>query len=654
MRDAFARVPREIFRIRSVTSTCFLVLVPITSRSQPNIQLCRKVPIKGPFVVPLQGRLVLSISNSSCPPPLGTTRVEDTGVSTARDDVVWAALADGLAGRPRVRVSRDRGKSYPARVEAPLTTSRPVKPAAVMVYGYDGTASTIFFDLDTSRGGVDQVLEDYRTIVRWLDAEGALWVEDVSPSGGRHIYVPLAQPVPFTEARALVEAMATRCRSLDPSPHRSVASGCCRVPGSRHKSGGVQSLTQVLGEAIEAVTVRNTPQVWDALWASTEETRAVIAAAEAAVAAVDPDAPAVPHGNGGLGARMLLIAREGIWDSSRYASASEARMAVIVAAARSGFSLTQVQERILTGAWAGLAGLYAKYSARAKKKTLSREWGRACELVQRTGVDAKGKGVRNSDTSLFKSQRGAPPWLESWYLRRVALEERLPATRESQLLRMVLRAIEEAATKTDSPEISFGVRALAQATGMHPSTIANHLNTLGALSDPLIVRTKRGRGTEADTWTLTESQGPGSRQRRPRKVFAVRPAFRELGIPAALVYEILEETQGEALGLLQISRRARIGRTSAHEALETLANWGLAAHAPGKGWTQGTRSLTSVAVLVGADQAAAEQYRLHKDQRTKWRNWLAKKTHEPATLAEEEDHYPFWLFDPGPDDAHST
>ncbi|MGO4859642.1 helix-turn-helix domain-containing protein [Arthrobacter sp. 2MCAF14] len=169
----------------------------------------------------------------------------------------------------------------------------------------------------------------------------------------------------------------------------------------------------------------------------------------------------------------------------------------------------------------------------------------------------------------------------------------------------------------------------------------------------LIVRTKRGRGTDADTWTLTESQDPVGIPRRPRKVFAVRSAFRELGIPAALVYEILEETQGEPLGVLELSRRARIGRTSAHEALETLANWGLATHDLGKGWVQGKRSLTAVAVLVGADQAAAAQHRLHKDRRTKWRNWLAKRAHEPATLAREDDHYPFWLFDPGPVDPHS-
>lgn len=517
-----------------------------------------------------------------------------------------------------------------------------------MVYGYDGTARTIFFDLDVSRGGGDQVLEDHLWLVQWLNKHSAVWVEDVSPSGGRHIYVPLTQPVPFTEARALVEAIATHCRSLDPSPHRSVASGCCRVPGSRHKSGGVQSLTQVLGEAIEAVTLRNAPRVWDALWTSTEETRAVIEAAESAVTAVDPDATAVADVKGGLGARMLLIAREGLWDSSRYPTASEARMAVIVAAARSGFSMTQIQERMLTGAWAGLAGLYAKYSPGSRKKTLTREWAKACELIQKTPDSTGSRSVRNSDTSLIKSQRGAPSWLESWYQRRVALEEQLPTTRESQVLRMVLRAIEEAATKKDSPEISFGVRSLALSTGMHPSTVANHLITLAAMPDPLIVRTKRGRGTEADTWTLTESQDHRSTMLRPRRVFAVRPAFRELGIPAALVYEVLEELRGESLGVLQVSLRARISRTSAHEALETLANWGLASHTPGKGWRQGTQSLVRVAVLVGADQAAAEQHRLHKAQRADWRCWLAKLTPKPATLASEGDEYPFWLFDPGP------
>jgi hypothetical protein len=595
----------------------------------------------------------LSIDVQPYPLPEGTYRVRGRSVSSSRDDRVWAALAQGLAGRPRVRVSRDRGKSYPARAEASLTSVRPVKPAAVMVYGYDGMAKCLFLDLDSSRGGVDLVDADYRELTRWLGRSGALWVEDVSPSGGRHLYVPLQQPVPFTEARDLVEALATRHRSLDPGPHRSVKSGCCRVPGSRHKSGGVQELTQVLGEAIDAITRRNAPRVWDALWRSTAETRAVLKAAAKVIDSVDPSARAVsPENRAGMGAQMLLVVTEGIWDSSRYQSASEARLGALAAAARSGFSLLQVQERMLSGAWAGLSGLYAKYTARTRNKALSREWAKACDLVAATGGPAGDGTVRNSDTSSTKTQRGTPDWLTSWHARRLVVEQGLPATRESQALRMVLRAVEEAAAKADSRTVSFGVRALAEALGMHASTVAAHLATLGKMPDPLITKTASGRGTDADTWRLNSAfaeEAPTTPSKRPAKVFAVRPAFRELGIPAALAYEQLENAE-EGLSTTEVATGARIGRTSAHEALESLSNWGLAKHTPA-GWVVGVRSLVQVAVMLGADQAAAAQHQKHREERRQWREWLAGREHQPATLAGITEAYPYWLFDPGPGDV---
>jgi len=557
-----------------------------------------------------------------------------------------------------VRVSRDGGRNYPARTETALTAERPARPAAVMVYGYDGMARTLFLDLDSSPAGVEQVNADYRAITGWLGLHGAVWVEDISPSGGRHIYIPLAVPVPFVEAKEIVRALGARYRSLDSNPHSGVASGACRVPGSRHPLGGFQDLTQALGEAVQAVTERNSLQVWKALWDSTAESREVLRAAETVVeASVDPDRPALPQdqqSKGGLGSSMLLIATEGTWDSARYSTPSHARMAVITAAARSGFTLVQIQERMLSGAWPGLAGLYAKYSPRSRKKALTKEWAKACSYVQETDSQVGEKSVRNSDTSRKKTHPLVPSWLEAWHRRRLHLEDQLPSSREGSHLRMVLRSLDEAAAKAGSPQLEFGTRALAESLGFHASTVAEHLVRLGSMPDPVITRTRQGRGTEADTWTLNIPAGQTTEepQWRPRKVFAVRPAFRELGVTAALAYEVLELHNGAPVASSTVAEHARLSRTGAHEALESLSGWGLAKHTPA-GWVVGFRSLIQVAAMLGADRAAAEQHQRHKEERRQWRRWLAGREHHPTPLAGIDEEYPWWLYDPGDGDVTS-
>lgn len=62
----------------------------------------------------------------------------------------WAALAPLLAGQPRVRLSRDGGKSYPQKHERDLTEGLPTSPAAVRIFGKDGTCRAIFLDFDSS------------------------------------------------------------------------------------------------------------------------------------------------------------------------------------------------------------------------------------------------------------------------------------------------------------------------------------------------------------------------------------------------------------------------------------------------------------------------------------------------------------------------
>jgi len=43
-------------------------------------------------------------------------------------------------------------------------------------------------------------------------------VADVSPGGGRHVYVLFSSPLPWPELRAVAWAMALRFPAVDPAP----------------------------------------------------------------------------------------------------------------------------------------------------------------------------------------------------------------------------------------------------------------------------------------------------------------------------------------------------------------------------------------------------------------------------------------------------
>jgi len=60
---------------------------------------------------------------------------------------------------------------------------------------------------------------------------------DVSPGGGRHVYVLFAAPLLWRELRDLARAMAFRFPAIDQAPMSSLG-GQISPPGSRHKSGG--------------------------------------------------------------------------------------------------------------------------------------------------------------------------------------------------------------------------------------------------------------------------------------------------------------------------------------------------------------------------------------------------------------------------------
>ncbi|WP_397337397.1 MarR family transcriptional regulator [Paenarthrobacter nitroguajacolicus] len=578
----------------------------------------------------------------------------------------WAALAPLLAGQPRVRLSRDGGKTYPQKHERGLTETLPTFPAAVRIFGKDGSCSAIFLDFDSSIAGIDWVEADVKSLQSWLHSCGARWIEDHSPNGGRHVYIPLETRVSFSEARDVVEALGTRYRTLDKSPHQNLLHGCMRTPGSPHKRGGHQELAMSLSMAYDVARRPNKVRVWEAIRQDlNDEIASVRALRLAQPLSPDDGAPEVPQVMGRMSRPMHQMALSGLYDANRYASDSEARQAVLTAAAAAGMKLVEVQRRVLQGAWPGLASFYARYASHHRLPSLKRDWNNAVDYLRKNQSTKTGNNnARKSPTSQPDTQRllGTPtnsdPGSEHRYLRswRNALLLREPAyanSRTGLARRMVLRALGAAAHMTASRFVEFGDRSIAVATGLDHTTVGSHLRALRAENDPLVTLVERGRGTKGDLYMLTIPEGLRAAAEdltwRKGKIHSLRPVFRELGLPAAFVYEALESTPG--LTTTELVAQTRLSRTVVSESLEVLAAWKMISRNSARSWRiVATTSLQALAECFGVLDAVAAQLRRYRIERIVWREWLSKNVNTVAELLSPTDDYPWETFEGPPDE----
>jgi DNA-binding transcriptional ArsR family regulator len=623
-----------------------------------------------PITATLPERIILIVHGLPCASPAipvsGVSRNPPASCSPAE---AWAALAPVLAGQPRVRLSKDAGKSYPQKHERNLTEALPSFPAAVRIFGKDGTCAAIFLDFDTSVAGLDWVQADVRAVQSWLHSVGARWIEDYSPNGGRHVYVPLAQRVTFSEARDLVEALGTRYRTLDKTPHQNLLHGCMRTPGSPHKRGGYQELAMSLSMAYDIARRPNNATVWAAM---TKDLGAEIKAVRAlrlqeTFTPETSDAPVLEQPVGRMSRAMQVLAQTGLYDSNRYASDSDARQAVILSAAAAGLQLVDVERRILQGTWPGLASFYARYAARHRLTSLRRDWMSALSYLSKKPTKTEpNDNVRSSTTSQPKTQaagikglhatsnpdaehRHIRTWRSALRIREVTYQE----SRAGMARRMVLRALGEAAHMTASCFIEFGVRSIAVATGLDHTTVGLHLRELRAEKDPLVTLVEEARGTKGDLYMLTVPEELKSAAEdatwQKGKIHALRPVFRELGLPAAFVYEALEHSPD--MQTSDIVRVTRLSRSAVHEALEVLAAWNLVARDGSRAWSVvAATSLKQLAEQFGVLEVVAAQIQRYRDDRIIWREWLAKKIVTVAELLSPDEDYPWETFEGPPDE----
>jgi hypothetical protein len=577
--------------------------------------------------------------------PVRTGVVRRTVDPTAADE--WAALAPLLAARGKMRLSPDGGRNYPGRGVRLVTKTLPSQPAAVHLFDRSGSAPVIALDLDSSRGDVTR---DLAAIDRLLTRHGARWFSDTSPNGGRHVYIPLAEPAPLHEARAFVQGLAARTPTLDVAPMTNVDAGCIRPPGAWHRTGGHQRLDTSIARAVDTFQHPLPSDAWSRLLCDVAAPGTLHPEADTADV-FDPDARPdaeesleALHGWTAPDAEFTRIARTGQWPEQKYRSPSEARQGVLWSCAASGWRLVDVVRRISDGTWPGLASFYARYGDRHRHGALVRDWRNAIAFERsrrakgskrdRSASASKMKPVRKRTTSTHQAQAGAPqgagtgPGIAPHRAVRVwlaAVDHLSP--RLSPTTKAVLYALAEASAVTGHMEVEHGTRSLAIATGLDYTTVGRVLKALReAPADmTLIDLVRTAEGIRADTYALVVPPLlRASCERKPwrrGRIYAVRPAFRALGMSAAFLYDVLERARGPISGR-QAAKDAGLGHSAASEALLDLHAWGLADRVPHRGWVLGDASLARLAEQFGCDEMVAEQVARYRAQRLAWWRWL--------------------------------
>ncbi|WP_285497722.1 helix-turn-helix domain-containing protein [Actinomadura sp. NBRC 104425] len=389
-------------------------------------------------------------------------------------------------------------------------------------------------------------------------------------------------------------------------------------------------------------------------------------------------------GRTAIRADLEETARTGVFDRARYVSSSEARQAVLSSAAARGWRLEQVRARLAPGGeWAAISGwwrddalltaewtkavAFAMPLSDAPAKTpAARELGDSVRGRNTRGIKITPPGPQRvlgqphslttctrrpqpSRTAEKHRTRGlyfvkpggwggtevrSPvPWqareyqrIRTWW-QAVRIVERLLELEwagKALTYRAILRAIGAAAQMSGSTVVEFGTRQLAyMAGGIDHTTVARALQQLRQGPYALIDLVQDARGTRADVYQLVVPDAVAAdaawRSWRAGRIEALHPCFRVLGLPAAFAYEALA---GGEVTASELSTAALLPRSTAYDALRTLAEHGLAERTADGRWRRGDADLDAVAAATGADDLAAAQLDGHRRDRREWYAFL--------------------------------
>lgn len=569
--------------------------------------------------------------------PLPPFPVSET-LDTPSPDELWRLFAPAVAAFGRVRVAQD-GRQFRRVWERNLVPDRrPTRPAAVRTYDRAGDTRCVVFDLDCKKPGVRAtVLRDCERLSGWLAEAGCAFFVDESPSGGRHVYVPLDHKRSQSEIAPLMKSLRASgvLPTLDAGPMVNLTEGCIRPPGAAHRLGGYQRLVTPLNAAAAAATARTTPAAWEALVVQlppAEVTRVDVARLLEAVPA--PAELAASSAGGGparpLSPYFAAIAVTGQYDTDRYGSPSQARAAVVLHAVGRGWAEQDVRREMDAGRWPGLSRLYtdkygSSYAGTAlygRGDQVKGDLGRAAEFIA-------AHPLHRSLTSASRPRRGATEspdlhlrkWAAALYL---ALAERRWEPALGYGRELVLLALADAARRTRRREVEHGIRHLSMNAGtvLNPSSVASHLRALRIEDDPFILLLDSDRGAGADVYELVIPQQYADRlppdDELPPVPRGVHPVFGRLSKPAYRLHTALSSLEG-TVSAGELAEAAHMPVRTVWAVLAELATHQLVTKLGGGLWRAGRRSLDRVARTLGIPARLRDLVSRWREERDAWR-----------------------------------
>jgi len=183
----------------------------------------------------------------------------------------------------------------------------------------------------------------------------------------------------------------------------------------------------------------------------------------------------------------------------------------------------------------------------------------------------------------------------------------------------------EAGMKSGSRYIEFGTRALDIAAGIDHTTVAAHLRTLRDEAEPLVVLIESDRGLRGDLYELqipdSIARRAGALDWRAGKIHALRPVFRDLGLPAAFVYEALEHVK-TAPTSFELASQTQLARSTVYQALHLLAAFDLVQQRGGRWLVVATTSLAVLSEMLGCAEVIVARLEVHRAERAAYRRVL--------------------------------
>ena len=554
----------------------------------------------------------------------------------------WDLVA-AISPRPLVRVADVDAygsvlNSY-ARIH-PVAGMAPSAPWAVHLTDREGRYRLFCADFDAKPDPAQAArdADSFSGVLTDLGVPHAVCAS--GPSGGRHVWLGLGQPVAASLVVQLARTLKRTHPSLDLSPVSNPATGAVRPPGSPHRHGGA---SVVLRGDLSVLTAPAT--TGDDLARVVERLTAIAPPPDELVSprgrTVDVGVVRIVGRKRALSPAMETLASTTPADGT----ASHTMMSILCGAARACWSLDDVMRHLLSRpglehARSVRSGPGGTRQARPRTghgsppATVARMW--------QTAVASVASTPRAGYDPTFEARADAMAGVVAAIQSRAdALPGRWAGAR-GLVARLVLDALCQLALDAVLTEVEASNRTLALMTGVDRESVRHALALLGERG--WVALTQEAVGVNAHHYTITPDagaihrsdsfllsqagappalRGPWQAKLRQRLARQRADVFssRGLGRVAGVVYGRL----GEASSVVELSLTTGLAPAEVSGILERLAGHGLV-RSNGDEWayTEDEAALATAAALVGTDGTTARRAALYALERALWGWWRSE------------------------------